>query len=102
MKKTKHITLDEVLKEQLKDPEFRFYFERARAIRNIAELVLKARKKAKLTQSQLAKKAQTTQAVIARLESGNDRRTPSLELLKRIARALNARLQVSFDFDRAA
>ena len=102
MKKTKHITLDEVLKEQLKDPEFRFYFERARAIRNIAELVLKARKKAKLTQSQLAKKAQTTQAVIARLESGNDRRTPSLELLERIASALNARLQVSFDFDRAA
>ena len=51
---------------------------------------------------QLAKKAKSSQVVIARLESGMDQRTPSLDLLERIARALKAKLLVSFDYKHAA
>lgn len=99
---TKRITLQEVLKEELKDSEFRFYFEHERAVRQIADLVRDARKRAKLTQAGLAKKAKTTQTVIARLESGTDKRIPSLDLLERIARAFKARLQVSFAYQKTA
>jgi DNA-binding XRE family transcriptional regulator len=102
MKKIKRITLENVIQKNLKNPEFRFYFEKAKAVSNIALMVQTARKKAKLTQSELAARAKTTQAAIARLESGLDGRIPSLDLLERIACALKARLHVGFDFNQAA
>jgi ribosome-binding protein aMBF1 (putative translation factor) len=98
----KALTLQKVLKEEFKDPEFRFYFERARAIQEIGWIVRKARKRAKWTQVQLAHGAKTTQAVISRIESGEDTRIPSLELLERIAHALGAKLFISFEYDAAA
>lgn len=100
--KAKRISLKKVLKKEFKDPEFRFYFERERAISQIARLVRNARLKAGLTQAELATKAKTSQTVIARLESGNDQRTPSLDLLERIACALKAKLMLSFESQRAA
>ena len=100
--KSKRITLKEVLKRELKDPEFSFYFQREKAISEIARLVRDARLKAGLTQAQLAQKAQSSQVVIARLESGADQRTPSLDLLERIASALKAKLLVSFDYRNVA
>ena len=100
--KRKRIELKDVLKNELKDAEFSFYFERERAISEIARMVRDARLKTGLTQAQLAIKAQTSQTVIARLESGSDRRIPSLDLLERIARALKARLMVSFAYKKAA
>ncbi len=102
MKKTKRISLQDVLKEELKDAEFCFYFEREKAISRIARFVRDARVRIGLTQVTLAKKAKTSQAVIARLESGTDRRIPSLDLLERIARALKAKLLVSFESLRVA
>jgi ribosome-binding protein aMBF1 (putative translation factor) len=95
--KHKRIALKDVLKRELKDPEFGFYFEREKSITEIARLVRDARAKAGLTQAQLAKKSQTSQAVIARLESGTDQRVPSLDLLERLASALKAKLLVRFE-----
>lgn len=100
--KTKRIALKDVLKSELKDSEFSFYFEREKAISNIARMVRNARQKANLTQTQLAVKAKTNQSVIARLESGSDERIPSLELLERIACALKAKLIVGFQYRKAA
>ena len=100
--KAKRISLQDVLKKELKDTKFSFYFERERAISAIARLVREARLKAGLTQADLAKKAKTNQAVIARLESGTDQRTPSLDLLERIAYALRAKLMVRFEYLKAA
>jgi len=100
--KRKRILLKDILKRELKDPEFSFYFHRERAISEIARLVRDARFKAGLTQEQLAKKAQTSQVVIARLESGSDQRVPSLDLLERIANALKAKLLVRFEYKRVA
>lgn len=100
--KSKRVALKEILKRELKDPEFSFYFQREKAISEIARLVRDARLKAGLTQAQLAQKAQSSQVVIARLESGADQRTPSLDLLERIASALKAKLLVRFDYKNVA
>lgn len=100
--KTKRITLKEVLRNELKDSEFAFYFKKEKAISEIARLVRDARQRASLTQSELAKRAKTSQAVIARMESGLDQRIPSLNLLDRIAHALKARLMIGLDYKSAA
>ena len=100
--KTKRISLQEALQTQLQDPEFRFYFQKEKSISEMARLVKKARQRAGLTQEELAVRAKTSQTVIARLESGTDRRIPSLDLLERIALALKAKLLVSFEYPMAA
>lgn len=84
----------------LKDPEIRVYFEVERAKTLIAKAVHSARTRADLTQIELAQKAKTTQAVISRIESGSDSRTPSLELLSRIAGACGASLTFAFSFQK--
>ena len=82
----------------IKDPEIRVFFEEERAKTAIAEVVRTARIHADLTQIQLAKLADTTQAVISRIESGTDSRIPSLSLLARIAGACKAQLTFGFAF----
>ena len=61
----------------------------------LAEAVIRARSAAGLTQAQLAKRMHTTQAVIARLESG--RVKPSTRTLERLAVATGMRLRISFE-----
>jgi transcriptional regulator with XRE-family HTH domain len=56
------------------------------------ELVREARKRAALTQAQLAERAGTTQSAIARLESG--RTSPSLEDVERMLRLCGFQLIV--------
>jgi DNA-binding XRE family transcriptional regulator len=92
----KAITLNDVIKKNLKDPEFRKLYEKEQLINAIAQMVLQMRKNAGLTQLQLAKKAHTTQPVIARLESGKDSRTPSLDLLMKIAEATGFKINIGF------
>lgn len=99
--KTKRIALKDVIKREMRDSEFKFYFEREKAISEIARLIRDERLKGGLTQAELACRAKTSQTAIARLESGTDRRTPSLDLLERIATALRAKLVVSFEYQKA-
>lgn len=101
-KKRRFISLQEVIQEEMKDPEFRFYFERQQAVSRIARLIRDVRQHAGLTQSELAKRAGTTQTVLSRLESGSDSRIPSMELLYRIANAVRAKLVVRFEYKKAA
>lgn len=82
----------------IKDREIRVQFEAERAKTLIAEAVRSARIRAGLTQTDLAKLAKTTQAVISRIESGSDSRIPSLDLLFRIAGACKATLTFGFSF----
>jgi transcriptional regulator with XRE-family HTH domain len=56
--------------------------------------MIKARASAGLTQEQLAQRMNTTQAVIARLESG--RVKPSTRTLERLADATGMKLRISF------
>lgn len=60
-----------------------------------ADLVREARKRAGLTQRQLAERAGTTQSAIARLESG--RTSPSFDLVLRLVRLCGFRLDVALE-----
>ena len=93
----KAITLSDVINEQLKDKSFAVDYERELLINAIAQLIVKLRKNKCLTQAQLAKKVVTTQSVIARLESGNDSRIPSLDMLARIANATHTKINIAFE-----
>jgi len=84
----------------LKDPEVRVLYEEEHAKTEIANAVRSARLKAGLTQLELAKKIGSVQSVVARLESGSDKRTPSLPLLARIAAACGAEFEFGFRFKR--
>ncbi len=61
----------------------------------LASALIGARAAAGLTQEELAKRMNTTQTVIARLESG--RVMPSTRTLERFAKATGHRLRISFE-----
>lgn len=88
-------TLADVIAEESKNEEFVIHFQREMIINQIATMIVQLRHKVKLTQEELAKKAGTTQPVIARLESGSDKRIPSLDLLTRLTLAAGARLKIN-------
>lgn len=92
-KKPKAIPFEELHREWMKDPEFRREYEALEPEFQIARQMIGARLKRKMSQAQLAKRAGTGQAVISRLEGMNA--SPSLSLLKRVARALNTKLQIT-------
>jgi transcriptional regulator with XRE-family HTH domain len=89
-------TLDDVLREELKDPEFRYWFEQRALVHESALAVRQMRQAAGLTQRELAALIGVSQPMIARLERGSDRRTPNWDTLGRIAAALGRKLQVAF------
>lgn len=76
--------------EQLKDPEFVAAANALEPGYQIARLRIQRG----LTQAQLAEMVGTHQPSIARLENGNS--VPSLSFLKRIADALDARIELRF------
>ena len=90
-----------VLEKKLKDPSFRMYFNESKALSELCIAISEARHARGITQIALAKLSGTTQSVIARLESGNNGRMPSLELLGRIAKALKLNLVVGFEEKKA-
>ena len=55
---------------------------------------LKARAASGLTQAQVAERVGTTQSVIARLESGRTKHSPSLTTLRRYAEAIGYRVEL--------
>ena len=60
----------------------------------LIKAIIEARKEKGLTQKRLAEKIGTKQSVISRLEIG--RANPSFNFLKRLAQALNTRLEIKF------
>ena len=82
--------------ELLNDPEVRMLYEERKAKERLAVTIKQLREGAHLTQSQLALKAGTTQAVIARIESAKDTRTTSMPLLAHIASACGRGLEIVF------
>jgi ribosome-binding protein aMBF1 (putative translation factor) len=61
----------------------------------VASALIKARGEADMTQEQVAKAMGTTQAVVARLESGKS--MPSTRTLRRFAAATRTRLRINFE-----
>jgi DNA-binding XRE family transcriptional regulator len=91
-RKIKVYLFSDMLKEALKEPEFRKEWKAKEPERNLMRAILDARIKKGMTQAQIAKKAGTTQSAIARFEAGNT--NPTLGFASRLSRAVGARLEI--------
>jgi transcriptional regulator with XRE-family HTH domain len=93
-RKTKDLAA--VLRRKLKlDPELSAAVDHERINAHLASEISTLRAAAGLTQQELAERAGTRQPVIARLENA-EYEGHSLKLLRRIAAALDRRIQVTF------
>jgi len=92
----KKTNFDEYLNEQLKDRDFAARFERAGEAWDVALQLADLRRKAGLSQKDLARRLKTSQQQISRLESPGYE-GHSLANLRRVASALNARVRVTFE-----
>ncbi len=95
MRKPKIRTFQERLREDLKDPEFRRYFEEERQALALAMKIARLREKKGLSQKELAKLMGTSQQAISRIESG-EYEGFSLKTLGKIAEATGTRLKIEF------
>lgn len=95
----KYIPVEEAFAEWRKDPEYVKEYDALEEEFALAETFIRARVQADLTQEQVAERMGTTQAVIARLESG--RVKPSTRTLERFAKATGMRLRIAFEPERA-
>ena len=99
-KRVRLVTHEEVLKEFLKDKEFRRGYEEELEKLSIAYALVNLREQRKLTQAQLARRMRVSQPFIAKLESG-EAKNYNLETLAKLAFALDSDLEVRFKPHRA-
>lgn len=89
----KYFTWEDHKKELLKNPAFKKAYDALELEYSIAASLIEARTKQGLSQADVAKKMNTTQSVISRVESAQT--TPSVSFLKRLAAALDIPLRIS-------
>jgi ribosome-binding protein aMBF1 (putative translation factor) len=77
-------TVEDELKKKMKDPQFAELFKLEQIKYEISELVKTTRKKAGLTQKQLAEVTGIHQAAIERIESRTSKLIPSIEVLRKL------------------
>jgi ribosome-binding protein aMBF1 (putative translation factor) len=94
----KMVPVGEAIARWRKDPVYRKKSAALEAEFAFVAEIIKARATAGLTQQELAKRMQTTQGAIARLESGSS--FPSTRTLQRFAAATGHRLKISFEPER--
>ena len=97
--KRQYIPVNEAFKAWRENPEYIAAYNALDEEFALASALIKARGDAHLTQEQVAAAMGTTQAFVARLESG--RVLPSTRTLERFARATHTRLRISFEPDHA-
>ena len=81
-------------RQLLKRSEFREALKETELEYQVARMLIEARVKKGYTQKELAKKLDTKQSVISRVESA--RSLPSLSFLKKLASALDTSLKLEF------
>ncbi|MBK5938872.1 transcriptional regulator [Halochromatium roseum] len=87
--------MSDLHQEWLQDPEYREAYDTLAGEFSLAERLIEARAGAGFSQAELAKRIDTTQSVIARLEGGHSK--PSTRTLEKIAKATGTRLKISFE-----
>ncbi len=87
--------LDDLHREWLKRPGYGAEYEKLAEGFGVASALIAARARPGLTQEQVAERMQTTQTVIARLESGCGKN--STRMLERFAEAIGSRLRIVFE-----
>ena len=85
----------DLLKKQLKNPVFKKEYDALEKEFTIAKEVISLRKKANITQKELAELSGTSQPAIARLESG-EYQNLSLTFLRRVGKVLGVVPEIRF------
>jgi DNA-binding XRE family transcriptional regulator len=93
MKNIKSYKFESILKNELKNKDFKAEYDSLDEEFSLAKEIIKLRKKNNLTQKELALRIGSSQPAIARLESGNYHNV-SLSFLRKIAGALGAIPQI--------
>ena len=88
-------SLDNLHQQWLNRPGYKEAYDALEQEFAMASVLIEARARAGLTQTQLAERMHTTQTVIARLESGKVK--PSTRTLERFAAATGMRLRILFE-----
>ena len=88
------IKFEDLLKEQLKNPDFKKEYEALEPEFAIIQAMIDARKNTGITQKQLSEKTGIAQADISKLENGNA--NPSLKTMQRLASGMGMKLKVEF------
>ncbi|CAN5307969.1 hypothetical protein BH10PSE7_BH10PSE7_20730 [soil metagenome] len=91
----KNIPVEEAAKKWFRDPAFVKAYDALEEEFSLADALIKARAAAEMTQEDVAIAMGTTQAVVARLESG--RTMPSTRTLMRFAEATGTKLRIKFE-----
>ncbi|MEX5284946.1 helix-turn-helix transcriptional regulator [Selenomonas sputigena] len=86
--------LDRYLDEQLKNPEFKKEWEAHELEYQLTMLLLKERRRQRLTQTELATRSGLRQSNISRIEKGQA--SPTLSTLNKIAYGLGKKIQIRF------
>jgi|SRR3989344_3499621 len=86
------VTFEELLRKQMKLKGFKEGYEKEVARLDMIHQIKQARLTKKMSQEKLAKKANTTQSVIARIE--NTRHGFSYDTLYKVATALGKKIQL--------
>ena len=95
MKKAKLIPFETLHRKWSANPAYLAAYDALEEEFALVASVIEARTRSKLTQAELAKRMGTTQAVVARLESG--RTMPSTRTLERFAKATGTKLRITFE-----
>ncbi len=82
------------LNEQLKNPELKAEYDALEPEFEIVRAMIDARRKTGLTQKELSERAGIAQSDISKLENGNA--NPSINTLKRLAKAMDMSLHIEF------
>ena len=93
MNKLEPADWEDFKKELLQDPEIKKGYDALELEYSIIAQVIQKRLNKGLTQTELAERVGNKQSAIARLEGGNS--NPSVAFLKKIAEALESKLQIS-------
>jgi len=91
----KTIPANDVFREWRKDPEYMREYEALDEEFTLASELIGARRRARMSQAEVAEAMGTTQAAIARLEKGTH--LPSTRTLQRFAKATNTKLRIRLE-----
>ena len=87
-------SFNDLLKEQLKDPQFKAEWDAVEPEYAIVQAIIDARKRSGLTQKELSDRSGINQADISRIERGVG--NPSLRTIKRLASSMGMTVKLEF------
>lgn len=90
----KAVDFQEYLREQLRNPRIKKYYDEYGKQLEIAYQILQLRKQKKMSQAELAKKIGTRQSNVARMETGQQNFTT--DTLQKVATAFRRNLKIEF------